>query len=167
MQFVCSHPSFPEIDDSMFERHNWTTSEFEHLQGKEELLSNLPEAQNTRLVISTKVDADHASNMVAWRSRTGFLVYISSVLVYWYSKKQTSVESSSFGSEFCVMKQCCKYLCGLKYKLQMMDILVIDPAYISSDNQSVLANMTMPESQLKKKSQSIAYYFVQEGVAWD
>ena len=39
--------------------------------------------------------------------------------------------------------------------------------YISGDNQSVLANTTIPESTLKKKLQSIAYHFIREGVARD
>jgi hypothetical protein len=41
------------------------------------------------------------------------------------------------------------------------------PCYICGDNQSVLANTTEPGSTLKKKSQSIAYHFVLEGVAKD
>ena len=42
------------------------------------------------------------------------------------------------------------------------------PAYIEDDNQYVLANTrTIPDSTLKKKSQSIAYHFVREGVARD
>jgi hypothetical protein len=114
-----------------------------------------------------KVDADHASDTVTRRSRTGFLVFLNSGLVYWSSKKQNSVESSSFGSEFVAMKQCCEYLRGLRYKLRMLGIPVDGPAYIFGDNQSVLANTSIPESVLKKKSQSIAYHFVREGVARD
>lgn len=38
------------------------------------------------------------------------------------SKKQTSVESSSFVSAFIAVKQCCEYICGLWYRLQMMGI---------------------------------------------
>ena len=38
---------------------------------------------------------------------------------------------------------------------------------INGDNQSVLANMTIPDSTLKKKSQTIAYHFVHEGVGRD
>ena len=63
------------------------------------------------------------------------------------------------------MKQCCEYLRGLRYKLRMMGIPVNGPSYIYGDNQSVLANTTVPESTLKKKSQSIAYHFVREGAA--
>jgi hypothetical protein len=113
------------------------------------------------------VDADHASDSVIKRSRTGFLLWINSCLVYFLSKKQTSVETSSFGSEFVAMKQCCEYLRGLRYKPRMMGIPVTGPCYICGDSQSVLANMTEPGSTLKKKSQSIAYHFVHEGVAND
>ena len=49
----------------------------------------------------------------------------------------------------------------------MMGIPVDGPAYIFGDNKSVLANTTIPDSTLKKKSQSIAYHFVREGVARD
>ena len=63
------------------------------------------------------------------------------------------------------MKQCCKYLHGLCYKLQVMGVPCNGPAYIFGDNQSVLANTTIPDCTLKKKSQSIAYHFVREGVA--
>ena len=40
-----------------------------------------------------------------------------------------------------------------------------EPAFIFGDNQSFLANTTMPESTLKKKTQSFAYHFVREGSA--
>ena len=65
------------------------------------------------------------------------------------------------------MKQCCEYARGLRYKLRMMGISVDLPTYLFGDNQSVLANTTTPHSVLKKKSSSIAYHFVREGVAKD
>mgnify|MGYP000229026469 FL=1 len=48
-----------------------------------------------------------------------------------------------------------------------MGIPVEGPVYIQADNQSVLANTMIPDSTLKKKSQSIAYHFVREGAARD
>jgi hypothetical protein len=49
----------------------------------------------------------------------------------------------------------------------MMGIPCDEPTYVYGDNQSVLANTMVPESQLKKKSNSIAYHFVREGCARD
>ena len=84
---------------------------------------------------------------------------------YWYSKKQGSVGTSSFGSEFIPMKQCCEYIRGIRYKLRMMGIPVDLPTYIFGDNQSVLAKTSRPHSTLKKKASSIAFHYVSEEVA--
>jgi hypothetical protein len=49
----------------------------------------------------------------------------------------------------------------------MMDIPVTGPAYILGDNKYVLSYTSIPDSTVKKKSQSIAYHFVPEGAAQD
>ena len=158
-------PRYPVIDETKFEKRDWTSSEFGHVDGVEALPVNAPEPRGFGFSIRVKVDSDHAADTVARRSRTGFLIYINCALVYWFSKKQASVESSSFGSELVAMKHCCEYIRGLRYKLRMMGIPVEGPAYIEGDNQSILANTTIPDSTLKKKSQSIAYHFLREGAA--
>ena len=127
----------------------------------------MPEPRGLGFTMHVKVDADHASDTITRHSRTGFLVYLNSALIYWWRKKQNSVESSSFGSKFIAMKQCCEYVCGLRYKLRMMGISCDDPTFIYGDRQSVLANTTIPDLMLKKKSQSIAYHFIREEAAHD
>ena len=68
------------------------------------LPGNMPEPRGMGFIMRAKVDADHAGDTVTRRSRTGFLIYLNSALVYWSSKKQNSVKSSSHGSEFIAMK---------------------------------------------------------------
>ena len=158
-------PSDPVIYETKFEKRDWMSSEFEHVDGVEALPVNVPEPRGFGFSIKGKVYADYDADTVTRISQTGLLIYINCDLVYWLSKKQAIVESSNFGSEFVAMKHCCEYMRGLRYKLRMMGIPVEGPAYIEGDNQSVLANTTIPESTLKKKSQSIAYHFVREGAA--
>ena len=162
---VCD-PSHTAIDESLFQRQDWASSEFGDTL-REDLPTNMPQPRGIGFVMSAHVDADHASDTTTRRSRTGFLVCLNSAPIYWLSKKQTSVESSSFGSEFTAMKQCTECLRGLRYKLRMMGMAANGPAHVLGDNQSVLANTTIPDSTLKKKSQSIAYHLVREGVARD
>jgi hypothetical protein len=126
-------PSDPVINESDFELQDWTSSEFGHVQGREEIPSNMPEPRGLGFVMHAKVDSDHVSDTTR-RSRTGFLVYLNCAPIYWMSKKQASIESSTFGSEFTAMKQCCEYLQGLRYKLRMMGIPVKGPADILGDN---------------------------------
>ena len=75
------------------------------------------------------------------------------------------IETSSYGSEFTALKQCCECIKGIRYKLQMMGIPCEFPCYVFGDNKSVLENSNVPHSVLKKKSCSVAYHYVREGVA--
>ena len=63
------------------------------------------------------------------------------------------------------MKQCCEYLRGLRYKSRMTVIPVKNPVFTYRDNKSVLWDTMVPDSTLKKKSSSVAYNLVIEGVA--
>ena len=76
------------------------------------------------------------------------------------SKKQSSYEVSTDGSELTAMKQAVEYVCGLQYKLQMMGISCEDPTFVYGDNKSVLAQTYMPVSTLKKKMNSLSYHFI-------
>ena len=123
----------------------------------------MPKPHGKGMDMRVYVNSDHAEDTVARRSRTGFVIFLNGAPIYWNSKKQTSFETSSFGSKLCTMKQATEYVKGFCYKLRMMVIPVEDPNFIFGDNLSVLANTTMPESMLKKKTQSIVYHFVREG----
>ena len=157
--------SEPALDESQFPREDWSAAPYGACE--EELPPNAPEPRGRAFTMRAFVDSDHAGDSVTRRSRTGFLVFLNSAPIHWFSKKQTSVETSSFGSEFIAMKTCCEYIESLRYKLRMMGIPVEGPTYVFGDNQSVLCNTSMPHSSLKKKSSSIAFHYVREGVAKD
>ena len=56
---------------------------------------------------------------------------------------------------------------GIRYKLRMMGIPISEPAYIYSDNISVIHNKSKPQSMLKKKANSICYHYFRDSVAAD
>ncbi len=78
----------------------------------------------------------------------------------WYSKRQNTVESSTFGSEFVAMQIATDLVVSLCYKLQMFAVPLVGPASVFYDNQGVVNNMTMPESVLSKKHNQICYHRV-------
>ena len=156
-------PTEPDIDLSQFPSEDWSATPYGPC--KEDIPSNAPPPRGIGFTMRAFVDSDHAGDSVTRRSRTGFMVFLNSAPIFVYSKKQGSCETSSFGSEFIAMKSCCEYIRGLRYKLRMMGIPVEHPAYVFGDNQSVLSNTSKPHSTLKKKSASIAFHFVREGVA--
>ena len=54
---------------------------------------------------------------------------------------------------------------GIRYKLCMMGLPIDGPTYVYGDNMSVIFNTFQPESQLKKKSNSVSYHAVRESIA--
>ena len=138
--------SEPEIDMNSFQRQDGSyliySSPGEEL--KEALPPNMPKPLGHGFKICCFVDADHAGESLTRRSRTGFIVMLNNAPIYWHSKKQTSVQMSTFGSEMMAMKQSEDYIRGFRYKLRMFGIPVEEVSYMYGDNQSVLAGSTRP-----------------------
>ena len=83
-------------------------------------------------------------------------------LIVWYFKKQSTIETSVFGSEFVALKNSMESLRRLHYKLRMIGVEFSGPSYIYRDNMSVIHNTQRPESTLKN---SICFHTVCEAVA--
>ena len=159
------NPTLPDFDEALFKEENQTYTPY--TGAKESVPSNAPNERSMGFKISTNVGLDHAGDNVTRQSRTGYIIFLNSSPIYWDSKKQGGIESSSFESEFITMKECCEYIHGLRYKLRMMGIPIDGTAFILGDNKSVLTKSSMPTSVLRKKSNSIAFHLVREGSVAD
>ena len=112
-------PIYPEVSQDDFPQNDWEN--FYKVE-EEPKSPHAPAPLGLELVIREFVDADHAGYRISRRSRSGFIVFANMAPVYWMSKKQPGVETSTFGSEFLAMKHACDYLRGLRYKIKMMGI---------------------------------------------
>ena len=115
--------------------------------------------------INTFVDANHAGNKVTRRSHTGILLYCNMAPILWYSKRQNTVETSTYASEFIALRIATELIQGLRYKLRMFGVPIDGHAQIFCDNKSVVKNSTLVQSKLTKRHCSIAYHKVRESVA--
>ena len=111
------------------------------------------------------VDLDHAANIIARRSQTGLLLFINRAPVTWFSKRQNTVETSTFGSEFIAMKTPVEHVEALHYKLWMFGIPIEGPTNVFCDNEAVFKNTSILDSTLKKKHTSICHHRAREAVA--
>ena len=134
---------------------------------KEMMPPRMPKPRGREVDISAFVDASHAANKKTRRSHTGYVIFIQSAPIIWFSKRQNTVEASTFGSEFIAMKSCIEAITHMRYKLRMFGIPIRGPTDIYCDNESVVKNSTLVESTLNKKHNSIAYHYVRWNVAAD
>jgi hypothetical protein len=125
----------------------------------------MPEPLGKSVQISCFVDANHAGNVVTRRSHTGILIYVQNAPIIWYSKKQNTVEASTFGSELVALQVAKDLIVALRIKLKMFGVPLDGPANVFCDNQGVVKNTSIPESTLSKKHNAINYHAIREAVA--
>ena len=158
-------PIDTDVGDAQFSKEDWNYTVYGECH--EDLPPDAPQCRGFILKTRAFVEADNAGNYVTRRSRAGFIIYLNSAPIYWTSKNQTSIETIYFASEFITMKNCCEYICGIRYNLRVTVIPCDIRDYVYGDNQSVLVNSPKTFSMPKKKFSSIAFHFVHEGVAKD
>jgi hypothetical protein len=156
--------TLPNLNLASFPVANWT--EF-YRDAKEEIPLNAPEPLGKEVNMYCFCDADHAGDRLTRRSQTGIIIFLNRAPIVWYSKKQNTVESSTFGSEFVALRIAVDLIVSLRYKLRMMGVPISTPCITLCDNETAVRNSTIPESTLKKKHNAIAYHRVREAVAAD
>jgi hypothetical protein len=67
------------------------------------------------VIMTCFVDANHAGDKITRRSQTGFIIYVNNAPIDWFSKKQNTCESSTFGSEFVAMRIATERIKALRY----------------------------------------------------
>ena len=152
----------PHFDETRFVKAYWGET---YPDAVDPLPHNMPEPRGQSVSTTCFVDADHAGCRVTRRSHTGIILFVNRTPVMWYSKRQNTVETSTFGSEFVAMKTAIEQIEGLRYKLRMMGVPLDGPTSTFCDNESVFKNSTVPESTIKKKHCSIAYHRTREAIA--
>ncbi len=111
----------PVFDECRFQKCDWS----EYYPGAcEAIPPDAPEVRGQSVSMSCFVDADHAGCRVTRRSHTGVLIFVNRAPILWYSKRQNTVEASTFGSEFIAAKIAVEMVEGLRYKLRMMGVQV-------------------------------------------
>ena len=152
----------PDVDESVFDHCDW--SEF-YPDAAEQMPADAPEERGEAINMYCFVDADHAGCKQTRRSHTGVIIYLNNAPILWFSKRQNTVETSTYGSEIVALRIAIEMIEGLRYKLRMMGVPIDGACKVFCDNSSVVQNTTRPESPLKKKANSICYHKAREAIA--
>ena len=165
---IIINPEEPELSKPLGDvevKYEDFTHQYKYYQ--EELDPYFPKPHINELDINIYSDSDHAHDLVTGRSITGLLAFVGSTPVYWKSKRQTSVHTSTFGAEFTALQAAVELAITLRYHLRSMGFEITKPTQIFVDNKSVCINSTNPSSTLNKKSIALAYHFVRQHQAGD
>ena len=90
---------------------------------------------------------------------------INNTPIQWVSKRQPTVETSTYGSELIATRIAIDMITEMRYKLRMLGVPLKGSSLLLGDNMSVVLNTTIPASPLKKKHLACAYHQIREAIA--
>ena len=144
------------------EHYDWTNF---YGDVQEELPKNMPKAKGRKVKLTMFADTNLYHDRLTGRSLTGLILMANKTPVDWYSKKQISVESATYGSKFVAARIGTDKLVEMRYDLRMLGVPIEGPSIMFGDNMAVINSASIPESNLKKRHNALSYHCVREAIA--
>jgi hypothetical protein len=126
---------------------------------------DMPKAVGKAVTIGTYTDANLYHDMLTGRSVTGILHLCNQTLVDWYSRRQATVDTATFGSELTAARIAVDQIIVLRTTLRYLGVPVREKSYMFGDNQAFITNSSIPHSSLSKRHNALAYHRVREMIA--
>jgi hypothetical protein len=160
IRVLTSEPDFSEYQSP---EYDWASSVYGDV--KEVLPNDAPEAKGKYVTLSHYFDANLYHDMVTGRSVTGILHFLNQTPIDWYSKKQATVETATFGSEYVAARTTIDQVVDLRMTLRYLGVPIRDKSYVFGDNKTVIDCSSTPHAKLHKRHNALAFHRVREAVA--
>jgi hypothetical protein len=85
---------------------------------EEEISNDLPAPKRPKFKMTVYVDANHTHDLVTRRSITGIILMLNNIPVRWMSKRQITVETSTYGSELVASRIATELILEVRFMLR-------------------------------------------------
>ena len=113
---------------------------------------------------TTYEDANLYHDLTTGRAVTGILHLLNGTPIDWFSKRQDTVETATYGAEFVAARIATEQIIDLRTTLRYLGVPIHGQAFMFGDNQSVITSSTIPHSRLSKRHNALSYHRVREAI---
>lgn len=99
------------------------------------------------------------------RSVTGVLNLLNKTPIEWFSKKQPTVETETYGSEFLAARTATEKVMELRTTLRYLGVHLKGHTYLFGDNKYVVDSISTPYTKLHKRHVLLSLHRVREAIA--
>jgi hypothetical protein len=132
---------------------------------KELIPEDAPKPLGKYVVTTTYVDANLMHNQVTGRSLTATLHKLNDTVIDYHTRKQSTVESATYGSEFVAARTAVDQIIDLRNTLRYMGVPIRPKSYLFGDNESVVTSSSFPQSVIAKRHLLLSYHRVREAIS--
>ena len=110
------------------------------------------------MTLSHYIDANLCHDMLTGHSVTGILHFLNKMPINWYSKKQATVETATYGSEFIAAHICVGQIVDLRSTLHYLSVPIREKSYMFGDNKTVVNSSSKPHGKLHKRHNTLSLH---------
>ena len=153
----------PDLSELPIQSFDWEKSVYGNVT--EIIPKDLPTPLGKYVTLTHYFDANLYHDMMTGRSVTGILHFMNKTPIEWYSKKQPTVETATYGSEFIAARTCVEQIVDLRNYLRYLGVPIREQSYMFGDNKTVIDGSTIPHAKLHKRHNALSFHRVREAVA--
>jgi hypothetical protein len=124
-----------------------------------------PEPLDNYVTLTHYVDANLMHDVATGRSVTGILHLVNKTPIEWYSKKQATVETATYGSVFFAARICVEQIIDLRNALRYLGVPMREKSYMFGDKKSVVDSSMQLDAKLHKRHTMLTLHHVREAIA--
>ena len=94
----------------------------------------MPTPLGNYVLLSHFYDANLFHDILSGKAVTGVLHFANQTPIDWFSKKQSTVETATYSSEFVAARTCVKQVMDLRHSLRYLGVPIHGKSYIFGDN---------------------------------
>ena len=153
----------PDMSSIPTTSYDWEESVYGKVS--ELLPEDAPEPKGKHVVTISYHDANLYHNVITGRSVTGVLHFINKTPIDWYSKRQATIETATYGSEYSSARTCVEQILDLRITLRYLGVPIRSTSYMFGDNKSVVDSSMTPHGKIHKRHVALSFHRVRESIA--
>ena len=153
----------PDFSAIPLVKYDWAASVYGEVA--ELIPSDAPLPKGHPVTLSHYVDANLYHDWVTGRSVTGILHFINATPIDWFSKRQSTVETATYGSEYVAARTCVEQVIDLRNTLRYLGVPIRGMSWMFGDNESVVNSSAQPHAKLHKRHTALSFHRVREAIA--
>ena len=132
---------------------------------KEQLPHDAPPPLGKPVMTTTYVDANLMHDMLSGKSVSGILHFVNQTPFDWCAKKQSTVETATYGSEMVAARTAVEQIIEHRNTLRYLGVPLKEHSFLFGDNESVVNGSTMPHAKLNKRHNFLSFHRTREAIA--
>ena len=160
IRFRIGEPDFSSLKD---QEYDWTRTVYSG--ACEQIPHDIPKPLGKHVQTTHYVDANLHHDLATGKAVTAALHFLNQTPIDAYTKRQSTVETATYGSEFVAARTAVDQIIDIRTTLRYLGVPIRDKSYMFGDNKSVVTSSTIPNSTISKRHHLASYHRVREAIA--